>query len=139
MEKYIDSILKESRVFYPHEEFSRKALIKSMKEYSKIYKKSVENPEAFWAEKANDLEWFGKWNSVLRNDQGFFKWFEGGELNISYNCLDRHVKNGNANKMMKRYFFITLEATTIVGALKFLPLKGKQKNLVKTNICNAMR
>ena len=98
MEKYIDSILKESRVFYPHEEFSRKALIKSMKEYSKIYKKSVDNPEKFWAEKANELEWFKKWDSVLRNDIGFFKWFEGGELNVSYNCLDRHVKNGNANK-----------------------------------------
>ena len=98
MEKYIDSILKESRVFYPHEEFSRKALVKSMKEYSKIYKKSVDNPEKFWAEKANELEWFKKWDSVLRNDIGFFKWFEGGELNVSYNCLDRHVKNGNANK-----------------------------------------
>ncbi len=98
MHKYMDSILKEQRIFYPHEEFSRKAMIKSMKDYSKIYKKSIQNPEKFWAEKANELEWFKKWNTVLRNDQGFFKWFEGGQLNISYNCLDRHVKSGNANK-----------------------------------------
>ncbi|MBI2124413.1 hypothetical protein HYT92_01340 [Candidatus Pacearchaeota archaeon] len=98
MPSYIDSILKEHRVFYPHEEFSRKSLVKSMKEYSKLYKKSIENPEKFWAEKANDLEWFKKWNSVLRNDMGFFKWFEDGYLNVSYNCLDRHVKAGNANK-----------------------------------------
>ncbi|MBI2655448.1 acetate--CoA ligase [Candidatus Woesearchaeota archaeon] len=98
MPSYIDSILKESRVLYPHEEFSRNSHVKSMKEYSKIYKKSIENPEAFWAEKADELEWFKKWNSVLRNDHGFFKWFEGGELNASDNCLDRHVKSGNANK-----------------------------------------
>lgn len=98
MSSFIDSILKEHRIFYPHEEFSRKALIKSMKEYSKIYKKSIENPEKFWAEKADGLEWFKKWDIVLRNDMGFFKWFEGGQINVSYNCLDRHVKNGNANK-----------------------------------------
>ncbi|MBI4452664.1 acetate--CoA ligase [Candidatus Woesearchaeota archaeon] len=98
MPSYIDSILKEGRVFYPHEGFSRKSHIKSMKEYSRIYKKSIENPEKFWAEKANELEWFKKWDTVLRNDMGFFKWFEGGYLNVSYNCLDRHVKAGNANK-----------------------------------------
>ena len=98
MHKYMDSILKERRIFYPHEEFSRKAMIKSMKDYSKIYKKSVEKPEAFWAEKANEVEWIKKWGIVLRNDAGFFKWFEGGQLNVSYNCLDRHVKSGNANK-----------------------------------------
>jgi len=99
MPSYIDSILKEHRVFYPHEEFSRKSHIKSMKEYSKIYKKSIENPEKFWAEKANELEWFKKWDSVFRNDMGFFKWFEGGYLNVSYNCLDRHVKAGKGKKI----------------------------------------
>ena len=98
MHKYMDSILKEHRVFYPHEEFSRKSLVKSMKEYSAQYKKSIENPEKYWAEKAKELEWFRKWDNVLRNDHGFFKWFEGGEINVSYNCLDRHVKAGNANK-----------------------------------------
>ena len=53
MPEFIDSILKENRVFYPHEEFSRKSHIKSMKEYSKIYKKSIDDPIKFWAEKAN--------------------------------------------------------------------------------------
>jgi len=96
---YIDSILKEHRVFHPSEEFSRRARIKSMKEYSKIYKKSIQNPEAFWAEKANELEWFKKWDIVFRNDMGFFKWFEGGYLNVSYNCIDRHVKAGKGKKI----------------------------------------
>ncbi|MBI2652449.1 acetate--CoA ligase [Candidatus Woesearchaeota archaeon] len=99
MPEFIDSILKENRVFYPSEEFSRKAHIKSMKEYSKLYKKSIENPEAFWAEKAEQLDWFKKWDIVLRNDMGFFKWFEGGYLNASHNCLDRIIKSGRKNKI----------------------------------------
>ena len=92
MADYIDSILKENRIFYPSNEFSRKAYIKNMQEYSKIYKKSIENPEAFWAEKAKELDWFKKWDTVLRNDMGFFKWFEGGYLNVCHNCLDRNIK-----------------------------------------------
>ncbi|MBI2654633.1 acetate--CoA ligase [Candidatus Woesearchaeota archaeon] len=99
MAEFIDSILKEHRIFYPSDEFSRKSYIKHMKEYSKIYKKSIENPEAFWADKANGLEWIKKWDIVLRNDMGFFKWFEGGYLNVSYNCLDRIVKAGKKDKI----------------------------------------
>ncbi len=99
MSEFIDSILKEHRVFFPSEEFHRSSHIKSMKEYSRIYKKSVENPEAFWAGKANHLEWFKKWDIVLRNDMGFFKWFEGGYLNVSFNCLDRIIKSGKKDKI----------------------------------------
>ena len=99
MEDYITSILKEERVFYPSDEFSRRSHIKSMQEYSKIYKKSIENPEKFWAEKASHLDWFKKWDIVLRNDMGFFKWFEGGYLNVSYNCLDKIVKSGKKDKI----------------------------------------
>jgi acetyl-CoA synthetase len=98
MSDYITSILKENRLFSPPNEFSEKAHIKSMKEYEEIYKKSIEDPEGFWAEKAGQLDWFKKWDKVLRNDNGFFKWFEGGEINVSYNCLDRHVKNGKGDK-----------------------------------------
>ena len=103
------SLLKENRIFYPSKKFSQNAHIKSFEEYKKIYEESVKNPEAFWAEKANELDWFRKWDSVLRNDQGFFKWFENGYLNVSYNCLDRHIKNGNGKKT----------------ALIFEPEKGK--------------
>ncbi|HLC60394.1 MAG TPA: acetate--CoA ligase [Candidatus Nanoarchaeia archaeon] len=99
MSEFIDSILKEKRVFYPHEEYSRKSHIKSMKEYSALYKKSIENPTKFWAERAGKLEWFKKWDTVLRDDMGFFKWFEGGQLNVSYNCLDRIIKQGKGKKI----------------------------------------
>ena len=99
MADYIDSILKETRVFYPSDEFSRKSYIKNMAQYSRLYKKSIENPEAFWAGVASHLEWFKKWDIVLRNDMGFFKWFEGGYLNACYNCLDRIVKSGRKDKI----------------------------------------
>ena len=99
MPEFIDSILKEKRVFYPSEEFSRKSYVKNMQEYSKIYNASIENPQAFWAEKASQLEWLKKWDTIFRNDQGFFKWFEGGYLNVSYNCLDRIVKSGKKDKI----------------------------------------
>lgn len=96
---YIDSILKEKRIFYPSHEFSRKSHIKSMADYSRLYKKSIESPEKFWAEKAGELEWFKKWDIVLRNDMGFFKWFEGGQLNVSHNCLDRIANSGRKDKI----------------------------------------
>ena len=99
MPNYIDSILKENRVFYPTHEFSRNAHIKNIQAYSKLYRKSVENPESFWADKALQLEWFKKWDIVFRNDQGFFKWFEGGYLNVAYNCLDRVIKQGKKDKI----------------------------------------
>ena len=99
MPEFIDSILKENRIFYPSDEFSRNSYIKNMQEYTKIYKKSIEAPESFWAEKALELEWFKKWDIVLRNDMGFFKWFEGGYLNVCYNCLDRIVKSGKKDKI----------------------------------------
>jgi acetyl-CoA synthetase len=70
-----------------------------MAEYSKLYKKSVENPEKFWGEKAKELDWFKNWDIVFRNDMGFFKWFEGGQLNVAYNCLDKIVKSGKKNKI----------------------------------------
>ena len=96
---YIDSILKENRIFYPSHEFSRKSHIKKIQEYSRIYKKSIEKPEAFWAEKASQLDWFRKWDIVFRNDQGFFKWFEGGYLNACHNCLDKNIKSGKKDKI----------------------------------------
>jgi len=92
-ENYITSILKENRIFHSSKNFSKNAHIKSMKEYEKIYKYSIKNPEKFWAEKAEQLDWFRKWKTVLSNKKGFFKWFEHGLLNVSYNCLDRNIKN----------------------------------------------
>ena len=67
--------------------------INSFEEYEKEYKKSIKNPEGFWEEKANNFTWQKKWKKVLSWDftTPEIKWFEGGKLNITENCLDRHL------------------------------------------------
>ncbi len=94
----LDSILREDRVFPPPEEFAKKAYIKSLEEYEQLYKKSIEDPEAFWASVAKDLHWFKPWDKVLEWDLPHAKWFVGGQTNLSYNCLDRHLDGPRASK-----------------------------------------
>ena len=98
--KEITSMMEEKRVFNPPEELSKKAYIKSLDEYKEIYKRSVDDPEGFWSEMAEQLNWFKKWDSVLVEDfkEGKHEWFVGGKLNVSYNCLDRHLKTWRKNK-----------------------------------------
>jgi len=72
--------------------------IKNFASYKSEYKKSIDNPEQFWEEKANNFIWKNKWNNILNWDfeKAEVKWFEGGKLNITENCLDRHLeKRGN--------------------------------------------
>src|SRR5580698_8504704 len=72
--------------------------ISSLEEYKADYKKSITNPEQFWAEIANEFTWNKKWDKVKSGgfDKVDFKWFEGGKLNITENCLDRHLaEHGN--------------------------------------------
>jgi len=92
--KTISSLSLEGRVFKVPEELKKTAYIKGVDEYSEIYKKSIEDPEGFWAEKAEELHWFKKWDNVLDCDfkDARIEWFKGGKLNVSYNCLDRHIK-----------------------------------------------
>ncbi|RMG01343.1 MAG: acetate--CoA ligase [Nitrospirae bacterium] len=100
-EKGISVLMAEQRTFPPPEEFSKKAYIKSMAEYEEIYRRSVEDPEGFWAEMAEEhLTWYKKWDKVLEYDfeKPSVKWFIGGKLNASYNCLDRHLDGPRRNK-----------------------------------------
>jgi acetyl-CoA synthetase len=98
--KTITSMLDERRVFNPPKGFVEKAHIKSMDEYKKIYGKSEKDLEGFWAEQANIIHWYKKWDKVFDNSKApFVKWFVGGKTNISYNCLDRHVAGGKADKV----------------------------------------
>ena len=98
-ESTIESILKEKRLFQPPTEFSGNAHIKSLDEYKQLYEKAKANPEAFWAELAEqELHWFQKWEKVLDWQPPFAKWFVGGKINISYNCLDRHLTTWRRNK-----------------------------------------
>ena len=71
--------------------------------YKKEYKKSIENPEMFWESKANNFSWVKKWESVLKWDfkKPEIKWFEGGKLNITENCLDRHLKERGQQTAIK--------------------------------------
>jgi acetyl-CoA synthetase len=96
--KAIESVLTEDRVFPPPPEFSEQAYIKSFKEYEKIYAESAKNPEEFWAKQAEELDWFKKWERVLEWKEPHAKWFVGGKINISYNCIDRHLKTWRKNK-----------------------------------------
>ncbi|MBV8115425.1 MAG: acetate--CoA ligase [Silvibacterium sp.] len=94
----LDSILREDRVFPPPPEFAARAHIKSLEEYEELYARSVGDPEGFWEEAARELHWFAPWTKVLDWNLPWAKWFVGGMINVSYNCLDRHVNNGKADK-----------------------------------------
>ncbi len=99
--KNIEVLLAEKRTFPPPGEISKKAHIKSIEEYEKIYKRSVEDPEGFWGEMAEkQLTWFKKWDKVLEYsfEKPEIKWFQGGKLNAAYNCLDRHINTSTRNK-----------------------------------------
>ncbi|HXU09335.1 MAG TPA: acetate--CoA ligase [Blastocatellia bacterium] len=98
MSQSIDSILKETRVFQPAPEFSQQAHIKSLEQYEQLYREAEENPEAFWGRIAEELHWFRKWDRVLEWNAPWAKWFVGGQLNLSYNCLDRQVAGWRRNK-----------------------------------------
>ena len=84
------------KVYPVLDEVRQRAHIKGWEEYEKLYKRSVEDPEGFWAEVAERITWFKKWDSVLKWDftTAEIEWFSGAKLNVSYNCLDRHVEAG---------------------------------------------
>jgi acetyl-CoA synthetase len=91
-----DDLLYES----PHR-VKKKAYIKTMEEYRALYQRSIEDPEGFWGELADQLDWFKKWDKVLEYDfkKPEINWFKGGKLNASYNCLDRHLNSLRSDKV----------------------------------------
>ncbi|HEX3436510.1 MAG TPA: acetate--CoA ligase [Pseudacidobacterium sp.] len=95
----LDSILRENRVFPPPAEFAAKAHIKSLAEYEEMYRRSVEDPENFWANAAHELHWFKTWDKVLDWNLPWAKWFVGGKINLSYNCVDRHALGSKRDKV----------------------------------------
>ncbi|MBD2100692.1 acetate--CoA ligase [Leptolyngbya sp. FACHB-261] len=95
----IESILHEERLFAPPPEFAQSARIKSLDEYKALYDRAAADPAKFWAEMAEqELHWFEKWHTVLDWQPPVAKWFVGGKINISYNCLDRHLTTWRRNK-----------------------------------------
>ena len=101
MEDKITSLLAEGKVFQPPAQGRDQAWVKSMDEYRKAYAESMSDPEGFWARRAEELvTWDRKWDKVLEYDFSVpeVKWFLGGKLNVSVNCLDRHLTDGRRNK-----------------------------------------
>ncbi len=131
----LESTLRENRVFPPPEEFSKHAHIKSLEEYEAMYKKSIEDPQAFWAGIAKELHWFKPWDKVLEWNLPSAKWFVGGKMNLSYNCLDRHAQGERAGKTaiiwegepgeVRRYTYAELHAEVqrFANGLKALGIK----------------
>ena len=84
-------------VYYPSSQVVAAA---HLKEYDALYQRSLDDPEGFWAEQAEELDWFQKWERVLdASDPPFYKWFVGGKTNIVYNAIDRHLKTWRKNKL----------------------------------------
>ena len=92
--KTIEDLLKEKRTFSPSKKFKESAHVSS----DAIYRKAKRNREKFWEDFALELDWFKKWRRVLSWKPPHAKWFIGGKLNVSYNCLDRHLNTQRKNK-----------------------------------------
>lgn len=90
----IDALLEEARVFEPPKEFTAQANVKD----NSLYEMAKQDREQFWATMAKELDWYQPWDKILEWNPPFAKWFVNGTLNASYNCLDRHIKNGRRNK-----------------------------------------
>ena len=94
----ITSVLKEHRVFKPNSKFASHAHIRSFAQYKKMYNESIASPEKFWSKVAEELSWYKRWTKVLRWRLPYAQWFVGGKINVSYNCLDRHLTTWRKNK-----------------------------------------
>ena len=99
MAENIESHLIEKRVFKPSKQFAKGARIKSLQQYRRIYRESIKRPAKFWAQEAGELVWQKRWKSVLKWKAPFAQWFAGGKLNVSENCLDRHLNGPTKNKV----------------------------------------
>jgi len=141
--KAITSFMQEGKTFPPPENVRKNAYIKSEAEYKEIWEKSINDPDGFWLEQAKTLHWFKEptksldytWNSKKRIIK--HTWFEDGELNVSYNCLDRHlgtpIENktallwqGEAEDAVKKYTYKELHAEVCKFA-NVLKSKGIKK------------
>ncbi len=97
----ITSMMEENRVFPAPKEFTQNAAVKSMEEYKKLYDESIKNPDKFWGKMAECLDWYKKWDKYEVydfKDKPEVRHFVGGKINVSYNCLDRHLKTSRKNK-----------------------------------------
>jgi acetyl-CoA synthetase len=146
----IESVLQESRVFEPSPEFRTQAHIRSMEEYERIYEEAKTDPEGFWSKIASELHWFKPWDKALEWNCPWAKWFSGGELNLSYNCLDRHVASARRNKAAiiwegepgevetLTYQQLLIEVSKFANVLKALGVKKGDRIAIYMGMCPAL-
>ena len=93
--------MSNDKIFLPSAKWTKESHINSLDQYKKIYKESISNPDEFWASIAERVHWYKKWEKVSDVDykKAKINWFINGKLNVSYNCLDRHVNDGNGDKI----------------------------------------
>ena len=91
----------ESKKYKPSKEIVQNAVYKSMSDYDKEYSESINNNDDFWREKADRIDWFKKWSKISEVDFTIprIEWFKDAKLNVSYNCIDRHIKNGQGDRI----------------------------------------
>ncbi|MEC9373805.1 MAG: acetate--CoA ligase [Planctomycetota bacterium] len=97
----VESVLHENRLFNPPAGVSKRlggAWIESMEQYRETHRRSIEDPESFWSEMANELRWFEPWSKTLQWKAPDAKWFVGGKTNLCFNCVDRHVEEGHGGE-----------------------------------------
>ena len=104
-QKTITSMMAEDRLLEPSKEFVSKAAIKTMDEYKKMYKESIEQPEKFWGKVAEELLWDKKWDKFSDHDfaNAKIKFFVGGKINAAKNCLDKHLNTPRKDKVALRW------------------------------------
>jgi acetyl-CoA synthetase len=88
VEKTIEALLEERRVFEPSKEFSDQANLND----ASVFDRAAKDPDAWWSGEAEKLDWFERWSTILEWDPPHHKWFVGGKINAAYNCLDRHLE-----------------------------------------------
>ncbi len=125
----------EEYLFNPNQNLARKAHVKSLEQYREMYKESVEEPEKFWSRIAERLHWYKKWDHVFSFDfiKANIKWFEGGKLNVSYNCLDRHVESGHGEQTALIWESNDPDVTKTFTYSDLLENVQKFANVLKTN------
>ena len=95
MAETLEALLQEGRTFPPPADFRKDALVAE----ARMYDDAVRDWEGFWAQQALALDWFEEWHTILEWDAPFAEWFQGGKLNVAYNCLDRHVNAGHGDQV----------------------------------------
>tara|TARA_A100001011_G_scaffold52911_1_gene51208 strand:+ start:48663 stop:50597 length:1935 start_codon:yes stop_codon:yes gene_type:complete len=123
------------KLFKPFSEFSKNSKIKSIDEYNNLYENSISDKKNFWNEKAERIDWIEKWDKSYDYDfvNGNIKWFENGKLNVSYNCLDRHVQSGNGDKIAIIWEGNNPNEQKIFTYSKLLKKVEKFSNVLKNN------